>query len=76
MSGSSWIRIDFAHLDPDFYRIGNADPNTSKRYDFDSLNRNVHLPYDFLFWNISKRFGFVPIISFDIGMFVLPFWYR
>ncbi len=27
-------------------------------------------------WTKSKRFGFVPIISFDIGTFVLPFWYR
>jgi hypothetical protein len=33
------------------------------------LNRNVQLP----FWNTSKRFGFVPIISFDFGTFVLPF---
>ncbi len=32
--------------------------------------------FDFLFWNTSKCFGFVPIISFDIGTFVLPFWYR
>ncbi len=24
----------------------------------------------------SKRFGFIPIISFIIGTFVLPFWYR
>jgi hypothetical protein len=27
-------------------------------------------------WTKSKRFGFVPIISFNIGTFVLPFWYR
>ncbi len=32
--------------------------------------------FDFLFWNTSKRFCFVPIISFDIGTFVLPFWYH
>ena len=25
------------------------------------------------FWNISKRFGFVSILSFDIGTFVLSF---
>ncbi len=23
--------------------------------------------FNFLFWNTSKRFGFVPIISFNIG---------
>ncbi len=28
--------------------------------------------FDSLFWNTSKCFGFVPIISFDIGTFVLP----
>jgi hypothetical protein len=27
-------------------------------------------------WTKSKRFGFVPMISFDIGTLVLPFWYR
>jgi hypothetical protein len=32
--------------------------------------------FDFIFWNTSKRFGFVPTISFDIGTFVLPFWYH
>jgi hypothetical protein len=29
--------------------------------------------FHFRFWNISKRFGFVSILSFDIGMFVLSF---
>ncbi len=32
--------------------------------------------FDFLFWNTSKRFAFVQIISFDIETFVLPFWYH
>jgi hypothetical protein len=27
-------------------------------------------------WTKSKCFVFVPIISFDIGTFVLPFWYH
>ncbi len=27
----------------------------------------------FRFWNTSKRFGFVSILSFDIGTFVLSF---
>jgi hypothetical protein len=29
--------------------------------------------FHFRFWNISKRFGFVSILSFDIGTFVLSF---
>ncbi len=29
--------------------------------------------FHFRFWNISKRFGFVLILSFDIGTFVLSF---
>ncbi len=29
--------------------------------------------FHFRFWNISKRFGFVSILSFDIGKFVLSF---
>ncbi len=29
-----------------------------------------------IFWNTSKRFGFVTIFSSDIGTFVLSFWYR
>ncbi len=29
--------------------------------------------FHFRFWNTSKRFGFVSILSFDIGKFVLSF---
>jgi hypothetical protein len=29
--------------------------------------------FHFRFWNTSKRFGFVSILSFDIGTFVLWF---
>ncbi len=29
--------------------------------------------FGFRFWNTSKRFGFVLILSFDIGTFVLSF---
>jgi hypothetical protein len=29
--------------------------------------------FHFRFWNTSKRFGFVSILSFNIGMFVLSF---
>ena len=42
------------------------------RFQVFGLNRNVRLP----FLEHIKHFGFVPIISFDIGTFVLPFWYN